>query len=351
MSLEQYQALMNMGKDTERRRQHELAFKESEQALRASKQALKASEQALKASKLALIEKKPELEIARKESNEAITIQQASNPTPAAPDAPFSSLNSLVSKWTEEESEAWLEEIKALFDNYLTTETERALVFTKHMEGKAKTALRLLERSPRGDMTEVRRVITKAYEITPEKWRQWFRGLAKEVGWSWTEWTCHKTQSGTQWFDSLSCTTLEDLFNRTMLEDLFQCVPGSLAVYLSDKQPTHLWKPANGLPSKPTYTNCKKFGHAEADCQYKLGNNRQPTNNQQNSSPSMSAQPSPSTVTIGRSAHPKGSCQECGTPGHYTTGYPGCPKHMSSTKHINLICATSSMAVLPEISS
>ncbi|XP_066941088.1 uncharacterized protein [Macrobrachium rosenbergii] len=120
--------------------------------------------------KLTLKEKELELKKVREESGEAMAIQQASNPTPAAPNAPISSINSLVPKWTEEELEAWLGEIEALFKNYNTTETKRALVLTKHMEGKAKAALCSLEKSQRGYMLEVHRVIIKACEITPEKW-------------------------------------------------------------------------------------------------------------------------------------------------------------------------------------
>ncbi|XP_066964191.1 arginine and glutamate-rich protein 1-B-like [Macrobrachium rosenbergii] len=97
----------------ERRRQHKLALKESEQAL--------------KASELVLKDKEIELERARKESTKAIASQQASNPIPAAPNAPLSSLNSLVPKWTEEEPEERLEEVEALFDNFNTTEAERDL--------------------------------------------------------------------------------------------------------------------------------------------------------------------------------------------------------------------------------
>ncbi|XP_066964340.1 uncharacterized protein [Macrobrachium rosenbergii] len=59
-----------------------------------------------------------------------------------------------IPKWTEEEPEAWLEEIETLFDNYNTTETERALVLAKHMEGKAKAALHSLEKSQSRDMVE-----------------------------------------------------------------------------------------------------------------------------------------------------------------------------------------------------
>ncbi|XP_066950834.1 ensconsin-like [Macrobrachium rosenbergii] len=76
----------------EQRRQHEFALKESEQAL--------------KESELAFREKELELEKARRESAEAMAIQQASNPTPAAPNAQISSINSPVPLWTEEEPEA-----------------------------------------------------------------------------------------------------------------------------------------------------------------------------------------------------------------------------------------------------
>ncbi|XP_066969241.1 uncharacterized protein F44E2.3-like [Macrobrachium rosenbergii] len=171
MSLEQRQVLVNMGKDTgftgwelaqlvteqlEEQKKHEEAQRneeaeqrrledEREERRRHHELALEKSKQALKASKLALIENELELERAKKESAEAIAIQQASNPTPAVPNALLSSLNSLVPKWTEEKPEAWLEEIEALFDNFNTPEAERALVLTKHLEGKAKAALQSLE--------------------------------------------------------------------------------------------------------------------------------------------------------------------------------------------------------------
>ncbi|XP_066965653.1 uncharacterized protein [Macrobrachium rosenbergii] len=70
----------------ERRRQHELACKESE---------------------LALKEKELELERRRIANVEAMATHQASNPTPAAPNAPISGINSLVPKWTEDEPEAY----------------------------------------------------------------------------------------------------------------------------------------------------------------------------------------------------------------------------------------------------
>ncbi|XP_066946990.1 meiosis-specific nuclear structural protein 1-like [Macrobrachium rosenbergii] len=149
----------------------ELALKDKELELERAK---KEGEQALKANELAVKEKELDLERARKESAEALPSQQDSSPTPAASNTPLSSLNAQVPKWTEEEPEAWLEEVKVLFDNFNTTESERALVLTKHVEGKAKAALHSLEQSQRGDMAAVHEVIAKAYEITSEKWRQQF---------------------------------------------------------------------------------------------------------------------------------------------------------------------------------
>lgn len=46
----------------------------------------------------------------------------------------------------EDEPEVWLDEMETLFDNYTTTEMKRALVLSKHMEGKAKAVLHLSER-------------------------------------------------------------------------------------------------------------------------------------------------------------------------------------------------------------
>ncbi|XP_066955270.1 uncharacterized protein [Macrobrachium rosenbergii] len=294
-------------------------------------------------------EKELKLEKSRRENGEAMAIQQASNPTPAAVNALISSINSLVPRWTEEEPEAWLEEIEWLFENYNSIETEKALVLAKHIEGKAKAALCSLEKSQRGDMVKVRRVIMKAYEIPPEKWRQQFRGLAKGGGWTWTEWACHETQSGTCWFNSLSCTTFEYLLNRTTLEEFSNVCLGPLLCISVISNPPHLWKPANGLPNKPKCTHCKKLGHTESDCHYKLGNNKQPSTNNQNSSPSMSTKPSPPTVIAGHRAPAKGSCQSCGAAGHYSDRHPACPNHVPATKFVNLISTSFSVARLQKI--
>ncbi|XP_064083012.1 ATP-dependent helicase brm-like [Macrobrachium nipponense] len=107
-------------------------------------------------------------------------MQPASSPTPTVSSSPIASINALILKWSEDEPEAWLEEVEALFENYPTTEIERAALLAKHLDGKTKTALRSLDQGQRGDLVEVHRVITKAYEITPERWRQRFRGQAKE---------------------------------------------------------------------------------------------------------------------------------------------------------------------------
>lgn len=141
----------------------------------------------------------------------------------------------------------------------------------------------------------------------------------------------------------MRCNTFENLFNRTMLEDLFHCAPGPLAVYLNDKQPATLKKAChladawetynpshgtlqriivppgplsglnrsqNGPPNKPPCPICKRYGHAEADCRDKdinqQGNNsQQSTSNRQSSSLPNSTPSSQHTVTAGYPACPK----------------------------------------------
>ncbi|XP_066964195.1 troponin I-like [Macrobrachium rosenbergii] len=83
-------------------------------------------------------------------------------------------INNLVGKWPEDEPEQWLEEIEFLFETYDVSPAERALLLTKHLDGKAKVAHQALERDQLGDMAAVREAIAKACEITPERWRQRF---------------------------------------------------------------------------------------------------------------------------------------------------------------------------------
>ncbi|XP_066958294.1 uncharacterized protein [Macrobrachium rosenbergii] len=51
-----------------------------------------------------------------------------------------STINNLVSKWTEDEPEQWLEEIEILFETYDVGPAERALLLTKHLDGKTMAA-------------------------------------------------------------------------------------------------------------------------------------------------------------------------------------------------------------------
>ncbi|XP_066952465.1 proteoglycan 4-like [Macrobrachium rosenbergii] len=81
-----------------------------------------------------------------------------------------------------------------------------------------------------------------------------------------------------------------------------------LKVHSVTQVPHRLTRPKNGLPSKRTCTHCKKVGHTESDCHYKLGNNKSSPTNNQNSSPSTSSKPSPPTVTaagLQKIPHPK----------------------------------------------
>ncbi|XP_064120750.1 uncharacterized protein LOC135225347 [Macrobrachium nipponense] len=191
-------------------------------------------------------------------------------------------------------SRAWLEEVEALFENYPTTEIERAALLAKHLDGKAKTALRSLDQGQQGDLVEVRQVITKAI----------------------------------------------------MLEDLYQCVPGPLAVHLNDKQPKTLavacrladdWETFNPSYStahrrivppshlsgstRPKDTHqghlwicnvCKKMGHLAAECCLKSAPNHKPPQNPPTPPNGASASSQDQSDALRETqAQQRGSCRAC----------------------------------------
>ncbi|XP_064079849.1 uncharacterized protein LOC135196937 [Macrobrachium nipponense] len=186
MELERLQTLMALGTNAGytgqeltqwvKRQTDDLLLQE-----RAAREEERKKKEAERKHELALKEKELEVEKARQVNAEALAMQPAPSPTPTVSSNPIASINVLIPKWTEDEPEAWLEEVEALFENYPTTEIERAALLAKHLDGKAKTALRSLDQGQQGDLVEVRRVITKAYEITPERRRQCFRGQPRKL--------------------------------------------------------------------------------------------------------------------------------------------------------------------------
>ncbi|XP_066947123.1 protein enabled homolog [Macrobrachium rosenbergii] len=96
----------------------------------------------------------------------------------------------------------------------------------------------------------------------------------------------------------------------------------------------------NGPPNKPAVPSVKVWLCAEADCRYKDGNQKgnnsqQPTSNRQSSSLPNSTPASQHTVTAGRSTDHRGPCQDCRASGNSSAGYPACPKHVVTPRHLS----------------
>ncbi|XP_066941082.1 uncharacterized protein [Macrobrachium rosenbergii] len=149
-------------REEQRRQQEAEQRREEEEQEERKRQCESEEEERRRQHELALKDRELELERAKKESAEALAAQQVSSPTPSALNTSLLTVNNLVGKWTEDELEQWLEEIEFLFETYDVSLAERALLLTKHMDGKAKAAHRALERDQRGDMAAIREAIVKA---------------------------------------------------------------------------------------------------------------------------------------------------------------------------------------------
>ncbi|XP_064111484.1 uncharacterized protein LOC135218975 [Macrobrachium nipponense] len=142
-------------KEKEAEKKEKEAERKKKEAERKVKEAERKAREDERKRELALKEKDLEMEKARQVSAKALAMQPAPSPTPMVSHSPIASINALIPKYMENEPEAWLEEVEALFENYATTDIERAALLAKHLDAKAKTALHSLDQGQRGDMVEV----------------------------------------------------------------------------------------------------------------------------------------------------------------------------------------------------
>lgn len=70
-----------------------------------------------------------------------------------------------------------------------------------------------------GNLEVVRKIVAIAYEITQEPCRQRWRGLQKEIGQTWSDWSYKKNQALQRWIDAVVCQEVEDILNRMQLEN------------------------------------------------------------------------------------------------------------------------------------
>lgn len=96
------------------------------------------------------------------------------------------------------------------------------------------------------DYKTVKDAITKAYEITPEAYRQKFRNLPKTFAQTFMEFASEKMRLFKKWLDTTKTTTYESLVNLMILEELKSKMPLNILRHVEEKGVT-TWELAAGV--------------------------------------------------------------------------------------------------------
>ncbi|XP_066972396.1 uncharacterized protein [Macrobrachium rosenbergii] len=273
--------------------------------------------------------------------------QPATPPPPAAGMSALSQAHSFMPKWTESEPEVWLERAERVLEC-----CDLSLVLTKFLGGKALVAYHALPADDRGNWEAVRQAVTKAYEITPERWRRRWREQPREAGQTWSDWAYHSERALTKWLDSEGATNTAEVLERFKFEHFLRYAPPALATHIVEKAPPTLteccriadmWEThhpqegsmgrkinppsllggsnsnKNGNSGKPlTCHYCKKTGHSFEQCRNKKPaplSPGKPTNNS----------PAPSTGAA-RKDFSQTFCTACKVYGH-SPAWAKCPRN------------------------
>ena len=102
--------------------------------------------------------------------------------------------------------------------------------------GKAQRVFNTLEQFQ--DYDTVKASIISAYEITPEAYRQRFRNLTKQLAHTFIEFATEKKRLLKKWMDSTHTSTLDDLVNLIILEELKSKMPQNILRHVEEKGAT-----------------------------------------------------------------------------------------------------------------
>lgn len=115
-----------------------------------------------------------------------------------------------------------------------------ALLLQCSLTGKAQEVCSALPIESSLDYEAVKTAVLRAYELVPEAYRQKFRGHMKTVKQTYVEFVREKRVLFEKWCLSSRVTTLKELQELILLEEIKNCVPANVVVYLNEQKVTSL---------------------------------------------------------------------------------------------------------------
>ena len=114
-------------------------------------------------------------------------------------------------------------------------EAQWLIILYPKFTGKAQRVFNTLEQFE--DYQTVKNSIIKAHEITPEAYRQKFRGLTKAFAHTFIEFATEKKRLLQKWMDSTNTSTFKDLVNLIVLEEVKNKMPQNILNTWRKKEP------------------------------------------------------------------------------------------------------------------
>ncbi|XP_066978965.1 uncharacterized protein [Macrobrachium rosenbergii] len=236
---------------------------------------------------------------------------------------------SFMLKWTEAEPEVWLKCAERVLDCCTLSPTELSLVLTKFLGGKALIAYHALPVEDQGDWEVVCQAVTKAYEITPKRWRRRWRGQTRDVGQMWSDWAYHLERALAKWLESEGATSTAEVLEKFKLEHFLRYTPPALATHVEEKAPATLTECCSIADTWETHHLQDGSMGLKIYPPPFLGGSASPKNG--NSGKTLTCGHCPQPPLTNLRGHPADSCtcppdcRDCGKRGHYSSSYKLCP--------------------------
>ena len=142
----------------------------------------------------------------------------------------------LLPKFSESDPDLFFSLFERVADARDWSDSERTLLLQCVITGKAQEAYASLTVMESKNYEMVKSTVLRAYELVPEAYRQRFRNLKKKENQTYVDFMREMLVQFNRWCVASEVQTFKELCNLITIEQLKNCVPVSIATYITEKK-------------------------------------------------------------------------------------------------------------------